>query len=171
MREKAPRLLVRKNLVPRHLRPWQPWSALALFSFLLHFVWEMLSVPFYTAMGERPHAAAVRLCGEASLGDVVIALLAYSVVAVLRGRHWVMTPDASSRIGFAAVAVGITVVVEYVSVYRLARWSYAPAMPLVAGIGVVPLTQWIVLSLFTLWLTPRHLAGVIALPLRSEHAT
>ena len=70
-----------------------------------------------------------------------------------------------------AVGVGFTVVVEYVSVYHLARWSYAPAMPLVAGLGVVPLVQWIVLPLLTLWLTRRHLAGVLAFPSRSANAT
>ena len=153
------------------LRPWQPWNALALFSFLLHFVWEMLSVPFYTGMGQRSHAAGVRCCVVASLGDVAIALLAYGVVATIRTRRWVMSPDAGARTGFVIVGVGITVLFEYVSVYRLARWSYAPAMPLVAGIGVVPIAQWIVLPLVTLWLTRRHLAGVIPCPSSSETAS
>jgi hypothetical protein len=51
---------------------------------------------------------------------------------------------------------------------RLARSSYAPAMPLLAGIGLVPIAQWIVLPLITLWLTRRHLAGVIICSPASE---
>jgi uncharacterized membrane protein len=128
-------------------------------------------VPFYTGMGQLSHAAGVRFCLVASLGDVVIVLIAYGVVAILRASHWVMTPDTRSRSGFVIVAVGITALVEHVSVYRLARWSYVPDMPLIAGIGVVPLAQWIVLPLFTLWLTRRHLAGVISLSPRSETTT
>ncbi len=81
-----------------------------------------------------------------------------------------MIPDTRSRIGFVVVAIGITVLFEHVSVYRLAGWSYAPAMPLVSGIGVVPIAQWIVLPLFTLWLT-RRLAGVIVFPPPSEIST
>ena len=50
------------------LPPWQPWSALALFSFLLHFVWEMLFVPFYTGMGERPPCCPLSPSG--SRGDI-----------------------------------------------------------------------------------------------------
>jgi hypothetical protein len=153
------------------LPAWQPWSALALFSSLLHFVWEMLSVPFYSGIGERSHAAGVRFCFVASLGDVAIALLAYGVVAALRTRRWVMTPDAGSRIGFVIVGVGITAVFEYVNVYCLTRWSYAPAMPLLAGIGVVPIAQWIVLPLITLWLTRRHLAGATSFAPPSETTT
>jgi hypothetical protein len=166
-RHRNPGQLPKKHGVSR-LRWWQPWSALALFSFLPHFVWEMLAVPFYTGIGQRSHAAGVWFCLVASLGDVGIALVAYGVVAVRRTRWWVMSPDTRSRVGFVIVAVGITVLFEYVSVYQVARWSYAPAMPLLAGIGVVPLIQWIVLPLFTLWLTRRQLAGVIALTPGSE---
>ena len=166
----------RKSDVPgasgaSRLRPWQPWSALALFSFLLHFVWEMLSAPFYTGLAEGSHAAGVWCCFVASLGDVVIALLAYGGVAALRTRRWVMSPDAGARTGFVIVGVGITVLFEHVSVYRLGRWSYTPAMPLLAGIGVVPIAQWIVLPLITIWLTRRHLAGVISFPPPSETTT
>jgi hypothetical protein len=153
------------------LRPWQPWSALAIFSFLLNFVWEMLAVPFYTGIGQLSHAAGVRFCLMASLGDVVIALLSYGIVAARRSRGWVLTPDTRSRICFVIVAVGITILVEHVSVYHLARWSYAPAMPRIAGIGVVPIAQWMVLPLLTLWLTRRHLAGVISLRLPSASVT
>jgi hypothetical protein len=117
------------------------------------------------------HAAGVWFCLVASLGDVIIALLAYGVVAALRTRLWVMTPDPRARSGFVVVAVAITVLVEYVSVYRLGRWSYAPAMPLLAGIGLVPIAQWIVLPLFVLWLTRRHLAGVISVQPRSASGT
>ncbi len=129
-----------------------------MFSFLLHFVWEMLSVPFYTGMLEQPHGDGVRCCLQATLGDMVIALVAYAVVALRTGRAWLVRPASGAILGYLAVGLGITVIFELVSVYQLARWSYAPAMPVIAGVGVLPLVQWIILPLLTLWLTRRHLA-------------
>lgn len=142
------------------MRPWEPWTTLALFSFLLHFVWEMLSVAFYTGMMEQAHGDGVRCCLQATLGDMVIALAAYAVVALRIGRAWLTRSAPGGVLGYLGVSLGITVIFEYVSVYQLARWSYAPAMPVVAGIGVLPLLQWIILPLLALWLTRRHLAPV-----------
>ncbi len=42
----------------------------------------------------------------------------------------------------------------------MASWNYLPTMPLVPGtdIGLVPLLQWIVLPLLTVWFVRRQLA-------------
>lgn len=149
---------------------WQPWTALALFSFLLHFIWEMLSIPFYAGMVELTHGDGVRCCLQATLGDMVIALVAYAVVALPKQQAWLMRPDPVAILGFLGVGIGITVVFEHVSVYRLTRWSYAPAMPVIAGIGVLPLLQWIILPLLTLWLARRHLAAYSSFPPQLETA-
>ena len=45
----------------------------ALFSFLLHFVWEMLQVPLYVEMANAAHWEATRVCLFATMGDVGIA--------------------------------------------------------------------------------------------------
>ena len=45
-----------------------PELAVALFSFLLHFVWEMLQVPAFAGMTEMPHWEGIRLCLSATIG-------------------------------------------------------------------------------------------------------
>ncbi len=41
-----------------------------------------------------------------------------------------------------------------------AAWTYSPAMPLVAGIGLSPLLQWLVLPLLLVWIMRRGRAGL-----------
>lgn len=166
LRPDAPSALARGSM-----RPWQPWTTLALFSFLLHFVWEMLAIAFYTGMLEMAHGDGVRSCLLATIGDVVITLVAYAVVALRTERAWLTRPTRGAILGYLGIGLGITVIVEYGSVYQLARWTYAPAMPVVAGVGVWPLLQWIVLPLLTLWLTRRHLAPVSSLLPRLKAAS
>jgi hypothetical protein len=49
--------------------------------------------------------------------------------------------------GTVATLVGLayTAFSEWQNVYQDANWSYAPAMPLLFGIGLAPLLQWIVI--------------------------
>ncbi len=48
--------------------------------------------------------------------------------------------------GSVMIAAGLafTIFSEWYNVYRAGAWSYAASMPLVAGIGLAPLMQWIV---------------------------
>lgn len=137
---------------------WQPWAALALFSFLLHFVWEMLQVPAYSEMPEARHWDAVQLCLRATVGDVGLTLLAYGAVAVAsRRRSWLNSPTIGMMVYFVALGLILTIVVETLNVYVLHRWVYAPGSPTILGIGITPLLQWAVLPPLTLWLARRHL--------------
>lgn len=139
---------------------WQPWAALALFAFLLNFAWEMLQAPFYRGMATAAHGAAVRVCTLATAGDVAILLVAYGVVAAVTGRRWWLAAPARGRVaGFLVVGLAITVALEALNVYVRGRWTYAPSMPLIFGIGLTPLVQWLVLPPAALWLARRHLGG------------
>lgn len=140
---------------------WQPWAALALFAFLLNFVWEILQAPFYRGMADGAHWAAVRTCTLATAGDVVILLVAYAVVAAAtRDRWWLAAPPKAARVaGFLAAGVAVTVALEALNVYGLERWAYGPPMPVMFGIGLTPVLQWLVLPPATLWLARRHLGG------------
>jgi hypothetical protein len=139
------------------LPPWQPWAALALFSGLTHFAWEMLQAPFYQGMAAAPHWPVVRICALASAGDVLLGLAAYAVVAAaLRDRAWLFDPRGARIAGYLGVGLAITVALEALNVDVLRRWSYSPSMPRVFGIGLAPLLQWIVVPLVVLWLARRH---------------
>lgn len=137
---------------------WIPVSVLACFSFLLHFLWEMLQVPLYADMARMAHWSGIVVCAKATAGDVVIALAAYATAAgFARTWHWrASRPHVAT---YLAMGVTITVVLEGLNVYVWHRWTYAPAMPLVIGIGVSPLLQWVIVPPLALWLMQRHVAG------------
>lgn len=138
--------------------PWQPWAAVAGFAFLLHFAWEMLQFPLYTGMAAARHDAATWMCVRATLGDVLIALLAFGAAsAVARSRLWLARRQGAALAMYLAFGVGTTIAVEVLSVSYWGRWAYAPAMPVVLGVGLAPLAQWVVVPLLTVWLVRRHI--------------
>ncbi len=151
-------LEVNVKLEPVSLRPWQPWAAVGGFALLLHFVWEMLQAPFFEDMATAPHWSAVLRCARASAGDVGIAWLAYAAAAWWAGRRsWLEEPGRTPFRIYLIVGLAVTVLLEWVNVYVRHTWAYADEMPLVLGIGLTPLLQWLLLPPLTLWLARRHL--------------
>jgi hypothetical protein len=69
----------------------------------------------------------------------------YVVAAVaLRRGDW---PASRPWAGAAIVVIGATSFTawsEWYNVYRAGNWGYAAGMPLIFGIGVSPLLQWII---------------------------
>lgn len=137
-----------------------PETNISIFSFLLNLTWEFAQVPLFAGMPSAEHWRAILVCGRATLGDVVIALLGFWVVAAsARARDWVLRPTAVQVIGFAAVGVLITVVMEWLATQVLGRWTYAEAMPIIPllGVGLSPLLQWVVLPPIVVWFVRRQL--------------
>ena len=134
-------------------------AAFAGFSFLLHFVWEMLQSPLYVSLRDASHSKAVWICTQAAVGDVGMALAAYASGAVAqRDRLWILHPRARGWFGFLLAGLTITVLFEYLGTGPLRRWTYGPQMLTlpILGTGLSPLTQWVVLPPLAAWLTARH---------------
>ncbi len=139
-----------------------PEFNVALFAFLLNFPWEFLQVPLFVAMPEMAHWDAVLFCTRATLGDVLIALIAFWIVAGLRGnRYWLLRPDTRSILGFIAIGIVITVGLEWHATEIQQRWQYAERMPTLPllGTGLAPLLQWLLLPPLILWLARRQMLG------------
>lgn len=136
---------------------WQPWAALALFAFLLNFAWEVIQVPFYREIEDAPHWEATLACLRAAAGDVAITIGAYGVVAMRSGRHWLGHPTSARLASFVGVGLLATGVIELLSVHVLDRWAYGPHVPVVLGVGLPPLLQWLLLPPIVVWLARRHL--------------
>jgi len=137
-----------------------PELNVAIFSFLLNFVWEMWQIPFFAAMPSDPHWVGVAACTQASFGDAAISLVAFWCVAArARSRWWIIHPSPSQVAGFVAVGVAITIILEALATGPLERWSYTPSMPTlpVLGTGIFPLFQWILLPPLTIWFVRRQL--------------
>lgn len=135
---------------------WKPWLALGFFAFVTNFVWEMLQAPLYVGMTQLPWWRGAAVCALATVGDVVITLVAYAGATAGRNRWWLLRPSIRRVTLYLAVGLVVTLVFEVVNVYVTHRWSYASAMPLMLGIGLSPIAQWLILPTVTLVLARRY---------------
>jgi hypothetical protein len=119
------------------------WSALA---FVLNLTWEIAQVRLYTVWAEADRLSVAWALFHCSLGDVVIALSIYALAGMaLRRADWPASqPWAGSAIAVIG-AVGFTLWSEWYNVYRAGSWGYTASMPLIFGIGLSPLLQWLIL--------------------------
>ena len=112
----------------------------------LNVAWEVGQLHLYTiyAEGSLPDLAyAVAHC---TAGDVLIALCSYLVAAMLtRSWRWPVEHPLAGLAAAALAGAAYTVFSEWLNVYVRNSWAYTDAMPLVFGIGLAPLLQWIVL--------------------------
>ncbi|MCP4319450.1 MAG: hypothetical protein GY789_26545 [Hyphomicrobiales bacterium] len=139
-----------------------PEFNVAVFSFLLNFVWEYIQAPTYAGMIELNHWDGIKLCTSATFGDVGFALTAFwGTSLVARSRQWICTPSAFQVLVFLAVGIALTVGFEYYYTNISLRWTYSELMPLVPpfGTGFSPLLQWIVVPLLVIWFTRRQIRG------------
>jgi hypothetical protein len=139
-----------------------PEFNVAIFALLLNFAWEILQAPLYVGMAEMPHAQVTKACLQATVGDAVIMLIAFGVVAVaVRSRRWIVASSGWQLALFVTIGLSATAAIEWLATrgYWISSWNYLPTMPLVpgTGIGMVPLLQWVLLPLLTVWFVRRQL--------------
>lgn len=140
-----------------------PEFNIALFSFLLHFVWEFVQAPTYAGMIEMNHWDGIKLCMSATFGDVGFALTAFLLTSLAaRSRKWYDTPTAGQYLLYLGVGIALTVGFEHYYTQISLRWTYSELMPLVPplGTGLSPLLQWLIIPLIALWLTRTQIAGI-----------
>ncbi len=124
----------------------------ALVVFALNFMWEMAQGGLFASMLALPFWAATRRCFVAATGDVVITAIAFALAAaVSRHIEWPLMRD---RLGlgtavFLVAGLGIAIAFEHWAL-ATGRWQYSTRMPVVSGVGVVPLVQWIFVPLVSL---------------------
>lgn len=119
------------------------WAALA---FVLSLVWESAQVRLYTLWAEADRWTVAWSLLHCSIGDVLIALALFALVGMaLRRADW---PASRPWIGCAMVMGGALAYAawsEWYNVYRAGSWGYTASMPLIFGIGLSPLSQWLIL--------------------------
>ena len=145
-----------------------PEFTVLLFAFLLNYPWEFIQAPLFEGMAGAPHWDAVMTCTQAAVGDAVIMLIAYWIVAGLgQGRAWPAAPAGRDLILLVAAGVGITAIIEVLALngWWITQWSYSAAMPVLPGLGVglVPLLQWVVLPPLVALLVRGQLRGMEAI--------
>jgi len=122
------------------------WAIFALLVFAANFGWEMMQARWFANMRDLPAWHATLLCLRATVGDLLITLIAFAVAAaVARSAVW----PAGPRSGMAAtifVAVGIAITAGYERfALSTGQWRYDMRMPTLFGVGLSPLLQWFML--------------------------
>lgn len=127
-------------------------GAWMLLSLALHLVWEIAQLPFYTLWAEGEPAEIAWAVVHCTVGDGLIALGAYGAAsAVTRTVMWPWRNPLRGLIALWAAGLAWTIFSEWRHVQLLGSWAYADAMPTLAGIGLTPLAQWIVVPALALW--------------------
>lgn len=130
-------------------REWRlGWTLAAIFvmAVLFNYPWELVQSPLY--IGMENFSAMWRHCFVASLGDGLLVLLIFATGwAALQQQDWFVHPGVCGYAVMLAAGLVVGVSVEWVAVYVVERRAYTPQMPLVPGlgIGIVPITQMLVL--------------------------
>ena len=130
----------------------------AVISFLLHAVWEMVQMPAYKEMVGRPVLQTAVRCTPATLGDVVITFWIYAIGALgARDLRWGVQPRWNVYLVAALLGAMHAVWIEKAAIAS-GRWSYTETMPTLPllGVGLWPFLQLVLLTPLTLWLSSRY---------------
>ena len=129
------------------------WAILAL---LLNALWEVAQLPLYGFASEPDGLRITLYVAHCVAGDVLIATLLFVFAAsLLRDADW---PRHRPWLGGATIVVSgaaYTAWSEWYNVYIAGAWSYNASMPIVGGIGLAPLAQWLVVPALTIALLRR----------------
>ena len=129
------------------------WAVLAA---ILHLVWEIAQLPLYTLWDDPDRARVAAYVLHCLLGDVLIAVSVYLLTAIVfRDLAWPVRRPWTAGGFMIAAGLGFTIFSEWYNVYVTGAWAYQPAMPLVAGIGLTPLLQWLIVPLLMILILRR----------------
>jgi len=124
------------------------WAGLSL---VLNLVWEVAQLPLYTIARDPSVARIAYAVLHCTVGDAIIAGAAFILAGfVLQDAGWPSSRPWSG--GAAAIFFGLayTAYSEWYNVYETGAWAYSASMPLVFGIGLAPLLQWLVVPIAVL---------------------
>jgi hypothetical protein len=119
------------------------WSVLA---FVLNLIWEMAQVRLYSIWAAADAKTVAWSLFHCSVGDVMIALAMFALAGmVLRRADWPMSRPWTGGAMVIVGTVAYTAWSEWHNVYQVGSWGYTAGMPLIFGIGLSPLMQWLML--------------------------
>jgi len=122
------------------------WALLAL---VLHGLWETAQLPLYTLWEDTNRQRVLSYLFHCIAGDILIATTLFlSVAAIFRDSAWPVHWPWRGGLVMITAGLAYTVFSEWYNVYRASAWVYAASMPLIAGIGLTPLLQWLVVPIF-----------------------
>lgn len=132
----------------RTLKPFLLWIVAAV---ALHGIWEVAQLPLYTLWDDPDRWRVVRYVAHCLAGDGLIAATTYLLTAIVfRDLDWPRRRPWPAGVFVVALGLAFTAASEWVNVYVLGAWAYKDTMPLIVGIGLAPLLQWIMVPALTI---------------------
>ena len=124
------------------------WAGLSL---ALNLMWEVAQLPLYTIASDPSVARIAYAVLHCTLGDAIIAAACFILAGfVLQDADWPTSRPWSGGAIATSFGLAYTVYSEWYNVYQSGAWAYSARMPLVFGIGLAPLLQWLFLPVATL---------------------
>lgn len=126
---------------------------MVLVAFGANFVWEMLQMRAYTEMRNRPWLETVPVCALAALGDAVMTIALYCLVAfAFRDRQRWLRGSWKTYTALSLLGSVSAFLIELLSIIT-GYWSYAKTMRMVPGlnVGLWPLLQLTILVPLAVW--------------------
>ena len=130
---------------------------MAIVSFSLNWIWEMLQMPAYREMSGRTFNEAAARCACAALGDAAITFWIYAIGAFAAGSlSWGLHRRWNVYSAIALLGATHAYWIEQVAI-KSRRWSYTNAMPTIPslGVGLWPFLQLLLLPPLTVALSSR----------------
>ena len=138
-----------------------PEIPLVFISFFINFFWEMVQTPLYDDVPRKTYLQILISRLHCTLGDVLILLSAYWIVAwFANNRYWVTLFRPQHFLGFTLLGLGYTLFSEWVNIDIRSAWGYSPLMPRLPwiGMGLTPFVQWLILPPVIAGVTRRFLS-------------
>ena len=127
-----------------------------LVSSAANLAWEFAQLPLYALYADPDRGKIVRYVLHCTAGDVLIALGAYALAALVLGNwSWPLQNPLRGIVLAITLSLGYTAAREWYHVYLDAAWAYSERMPLVFGIGLAPLLQWLLIPPLVLLIVRR----------------
>ncbi len=128
---------------------YRRFAVIALELFALNFLWEVGQARFYASMKGLPIWSATWLCTRAAAADVALLVLWFVIAALVASdAAWPVHPTAKPIATFFALCLLATVGIEHWAI-ATRRWTYSDDMPVIFGVGVLPLLQWILIPVLS----------------------
>ncbi len=120
------------------------WS-IVVYSFILHFTWEMLQMPLFLNMS--PGWQSTLFCTLASVADTIMVLLIYYGFALLYNDSLWMNRPGLNQLMILVFAGGAGAALAELRHIDLGTWIYSTYMPIIPGlkVGLVPVIQFMFL--------------------------
>jgi hypothetical protein len=122
-----------------------------LWMLVLNLLWEVLQSPLYVMPSRIPFYKAYALV-HCTIGDGLIAAGIYVGAALVAQWHWPLDAPGRGLAVLLPLGIAYTAYSEWRNVYVIGAWTYDSLMPTLAGIGIAPLAQWLVLPPVAVWL-------------------